>query len=476
MRVISKIVSFVVLLSILIGVLPLGANAAGELVGDIDKDGEITVSDALRILRVCARLDQYDESEIGIYDVWSDGKVGIEDALGVLRSSVGLIGNFGRTGVELRFEPNEKAVECGVTNEMLERSILSTEGTQRVAKVMEKAARGEDITVVTIGGSITGGSNATTPEKCYANRVHSWWRENFPQSKVNFRNSGIGGTGSLFGVHRLERDVLSYKPDFLIVEFAVNDDGDEKTGNPESYENLIRRILSESPETAVVILFMTAKNYVDKQSVQRPIGEAYGVPMISYRDAILPEFESGRFTWDGIAPDTIHPNDQGHGIVAGLINSYLDGVKRVYEDYSRVIPAVPEQMLYTDRYMNAKLNWEGGELKPTSMGSWRTDNYSYYDYIGSWYYPGGNHVPMVFELECRNIMILYEADINENTAGRIKVNLDKNPAMYVDSYFENGWGNHVTIMSIYTSEQIGKHTLKITPMSGKFRIAAILTA
>ena len=119
----ARIVSFVVLLSILIGVLPLGANAAGELVGDIDKDGEITVSDALRILRVCARLDQYDESEIGIYDVWSDGKVGVEDALGVLRSSIGLIGNFGRTGVELRFEPNEKAVECGVTNEMLERSI-----------------------------------------------------------------------------------------------------------------------------------------------------------------------------------------------------------------------------------------------------------------------------------------------------------------------------------------------------------------
>ena len=101
-----------------------------------------------------------------------------------------------------------------------------------LAAVMRKAERGEDITVAVIGGSITegtisnGSKDGEVPQKlAYAEIFRRWWADRFPQTKVNFVNAGIGGTDSYLGVHRLRMDVLSKKPDVVLVEYAVNDDG-----------------------------------------------------------------------------------------------------------------------------------------------------------------------------------------------------------------------------------------------------------
>ena len=55
--------------------------------GDLDGDGEVTVSDALRALRMAAQLVDPDEAA----DVDGDGSVTVSDALAILRVAVGLI-------------------------------------------------------------------------------------------------------------------------------------------------------------------------------------------------------------------------------------------------------------------------------------------------------------------------------------------------------------------------------------------------
>ncbi|MBQ6552246.1 MAG: metallophosphoesterase [Clostridia bacterium] len=54
--------------------------------GDLDGDGEVTVSDALRALRMAAKLAEADEAA----DVDGDGSVTVADALAILRVAVGL--------------------------------------------------------------------------------------------------------------------------------------------------------------------------------------------------------------------------------------------------------------------------------------------------------------------------------------------------------------------------------------------------
>ena len=473
MKILSVILSVIMILTLFAGISPVGVNAAGDLIGDIDKDGALTVSDALRILRACAGINDYEESDSALYDVWEDGAVGVEDALGVLRSAIGIIGSFGKLGVEFTFTPNTDAVSLGLTQGMVDRGILSYEGSARVAKVMEKAAAGESITIATLGGSITQGTGANNEANRYANRVYAWWKKNFPKSDVKFQNAGIGATGSLYGVHRLDEHVLAYNPDFLIIEYAVND---TNAGTAETYENLVRKVLKNSPDTAVLLIFMTDMYYNDKQDEEAEIGELYDIPMISYKNAIKDEVESGRIAWSEISPDYdgLHPNDRGHGLVAGLVNSYLDGVKRVYKDCSRIIPALPKAK-YGERYIEAKMYWCNEDFEVDSMGSFIVDGYYHYGKSGSWYVKNGVSA-LTFDIKARNIMLLHEMNVDQNKSGIIKVTIDKKTPVSVDSYFKNGWGNYLVVTPVLTNGMNKEHSVKISPYSGTFRIAAILVS
>lgn len=108
----------------------------------------------------------------------------------------------------------------------------------RLKNCMARAQRGEELTIGFLGGSITQGSLATEHENTYAYRVFNWWKETFPNGEFHYVNGGIGGTTSHYGVSRAVTDVLMYQPDFVIVDFSVNDEPDEFF--QETYEGVIR--------------------------------------------------------------------------------------------------------------------------------------------------------------------------------------------------------------------------------------------
>ena len=70
--------------------------------------------------------------------------------------------------------------------------------------------------VVMIGDSIT-------EQHLYSNYVEMWTVTRFPSWKLTFRNVGIGGDTSQGGNGRFARDVLSWKPTAMTVDFGMND-------------------------------------------------------------------------------------------------------------------------------------------------------------------------------------------------------------------------------------------------------------
>ena len=70
-------------------------------------------------------------------------------------------------------------------------------------------------------------------------------------------NAGIGGTDSLFGAARLERDLLREQPDFVIVDFSVNDKAKECF--QETFEGVLRKLLSWPSEPAVMYITIQGK-------------------------------------------------------------------------------------------------------------------------------------------------------------------------------------------------------------------------
>lgn len=228
-----------------------------------------------------------------------------------------------------------------------------------IINVMKRAATGEQITIGFIGGSITQGAVVSDEALCYAARVFKWWKDSFPKAKVRYVNAGIGATTSQFGVARVSDDLLKYDPDFVIVEYSVNDNDELLDGSSEgsgeqmhydrsdlfreTYEGLIRRILSyknRSGSAPAILIVHSVKydNGRNFEEVHAEIGRHYGIPCISMKECIYDKSMAApggrlilpngqKISINDITGDMLHPNDLGHGIVAGHITDYLNDLK-----------------------------------------------------------------------------------------------------------------------------------------------------
>lgn len=60
-----------------------------------------------------------------------------------------------------------------------ERGISNPGNLYRMKNLMARAEAGETLNIGFLGGSITQGCLASTPELCYAYRVFQWWEKHF---------------------------------------------------------------------------------------------------------------------------------------------------------------------------------------------------------------------------------------------------------------------------------------------------------
>lgn len=215
----------------------------------------------------------------------------------------------------------------------------------RLKNCMRRAVRGGEITIGFLGGSITQGSLASKEQNTYAYRVFTWWEKAFPKARFHYVNGGIGGTTSHYGVSRAVTDVLMYQPDFVVVDFSVNDavEKDGESGNceavfggkvsetalfQETYEGVVRKLLGWPSAPAVLLLnnvyYDTGRN---AQGYHNAVGEWYHIPYVSIKDTVYARMKAGAYTREELTPDGLHPNDKGHALVAGEITAFLEQVR-----------------------------------------------------------------------------------------------------------------------------------------------------
>lgn len=90
----------------------------------------------------------------------------------------------------------------------------------------------------------------------------------YPEVPVTVVNAGISGDRADAGVERLERDVLSYKPDLVVVCYGLNDAMKEQEG-VELYRKSLARIFSEVKNSGAEVIFMTPNLRTDKRECSR---------------------------------------------------------------------------------------------------------------------------------------------------------------------------------------------------------------
>ena len=209
--------------------------------------------------------------------------------------------------------------------EMIAHSLVSTGNNYRLKKVIERCKRGEKVVIAYIGGSITQGAGGKPINtKCYAYRSYEAFCKLFSPNEgrnVQYIKAGVGGTPSELGMVRYDRDVTQdgkIQPDLVVIEFAVNDEGDETKGI--SFESLVLKVLQAENKPAVLLNFAVFMNDWNLQDRLQPIGERYELPMVSVKDAVVPQFEDNKvITKRQFFYDIYHPTNDGHRIMADCI-------------------------------------------------------------------------------------------------------------------------------------------------------------
>ena len=302
--------------------------------------------------------------------------------------------------------------------DMLERSVISTGNNERMKKVIEKARKGEDVTLAYIGGSITQGYNAGTTE-IFAKLSSDYFRENYATTgKVNYVNAGLSGTPSLLGLIRSDRDIFEAKPD----------------------ESLLRKALMQEQAPAVVLLFSVTEDGYTCQTNMQLIGMNYGLPMISVPNAIQPEFDAGRMTWKDWADDCSHPNKNGQKLYSEFIIHYWNKVDA--EELSAPY-ILREKMLNLD-YTTMKMA-DKNSVNVSDTGSFHEEN-------GHEAFPDGwvksadakENTAFTFEIDCRSLFLVYK-EANNATFGTAEVYVDGEKMMTITSNKAEGWYNPVPV-------------------------------
>ncbi len=387
-------------------------------------------------------------------------------------------------GFEAPPQIEEKPVdlESAEYRNMIEASLIRLGNIERLLELKKKADRGDAVTIAYIGGSITQGAGATPINtECYAYKSFMGIKKLLGNGdNIHYIKAGVGGTPSELGMIRFERDVLrdgAVEPDLVIVEFAVNDEGDETKGD--CYESLVRKILRLSCRPAVILLFSVFADDFNLQERLMPVAERYDLPAVSVKNAVTPQFydrEKRILTKHQYFYDMFHPTNLGHTIMADCLIFLLEKALKegkALEKYDPEFDKKPaigngfEDVILLDKRDNKELAQidEGGFLlQDEVLQSVEMDEDIAVtpEFPYNWMYDGKRcpHKSFKMKIQCRKLVVIMK-DSGEVDAAVAEAYVDGRPVRKLDPYV-NRWC-HCNPLIIINDGSTKEHLVEIRP-------------
>ena len=367
-------------------------------------------------------------------------------------------------------------VEGEAYQAILKRSLMNLGNYARVKKVIDRAKKGEEVTIAFIGGSITQGAGAVPIHlKSYAYQTWEKFKAAFGEN-VKLIKAGVGGTPSEFGMIRFERDVLregKVKPDLIVIEFSVNDEGDETKGL--CYESLVRKCLALSEDTAVILIHAVFAGDWNLEERLGPVGFRYEVPMVSVRQGVVSQFylkpETGRvLTKSQFFYDVYHPTNMGHAIMSDCLMYLMKQIDQA--------PAMEDgnwrekEPVFGTYFENVQLvdkSWKSNLLRDLNPGSFtEVDTELQYvemddqikpvpEFPNNWQHVSGTE-SFTVKITCKGLLIVSK-DSGSVDSGKAKVLVDGREVLTLDPRAV-GW-THCTPQIILQEEKAAEHLIEV---------------
>jgi lysophospholipase L1-like esterase len=190
-------------------------------------------------------------------------------------------------------------------------------------------------------------------EKVYADRLAEALRRQ--RVAVDVINAGVPGSTTEHARKRFQRDVLAKDPDVVIIQFGINDSAIDVWRKPSAkgprvakgrYEENLRHFVRTLKARGVAVILMTpnplcwtakTKQLYGKppydpddadgfegvlptyRAAMREIAEQEGVTLVDVYAAFVAYAKKEGRSVDDLLLDGMHPNNEGHRIVAELL-------------------------------------------------------------------------------------------------------------------------------------------------------------
>lgn len=179
--------------------------------------------------------------------------------------------------------------------------------------------------------------DSITEQRMYTKYVMAWCTLHLPDAAITFRNAGWSGDTAPGGLGRLQRDVLSLKPNVVSIVFGMND-GRYTAFNEGTYNAYMRGqtgLLAKLKDAGVKVLELSP-GCVDPDKREHENGLVYNQTLTRFGEGVRDlAAKSGVAFWDlnklmnevqtkakadnksfTMIPDSVHPSAPGQAVMA----------------------------------------------------------------------------------------------------------------------------------------------------------------
>ena len=140
-------------------------------------------------------------------------------------------------------------------------------------------------------------------------------------------NTGMSGDTSQGGLYRLGRDVIDHRPDLVTINFGVND---AFSGiSPEQLSDNLRDMVSRIQDIGCDRILLLScevipEDWAEQQvlpywETMRAVAEEVGCVYADVHGRWIEELRAGRPESDLIISGDLHPNEEGHRVIAEAV-------------------------------------------------------------------------------------------------------------------------------------------------------------
>lgn len=203
-------------------------------------------------------------------------------------------------------------------------------GMAAITPVLDRIRAKQTTVLVALGDSNTCNASFTAGGKQWPELLHSELRIHLASQRVLMVNAGICGDTALGAHHRLESDVLQFRPSLTFVTFGSNDIGQY---SPAVFRDHLDHLVDHILESGSMVVLRTSPPVMERlpspahiwranpkedaaMDQVRSLAAGRGLPLVDHYAWWGALEQAGELQIGPLMHDEVHPNAPGHQLLA----------------------------------------------------------------------------------------------------------------------------------------------------------------